>query len=118
MQPPNDPLDSLLERWRQATPNPPDRLEQEVWRRVAADEFRPEARPGLLAYVEAMFSRAAFTATFVAACTLLGLFLAERRVSHQQAERTVRVVQSYLRLVDPMLDAQGDDSDALPKLEP
>jgi hypothetical protein len=117
MQPPNDPLDSLLERWRQATPNPPDRLEQEVWRRVAADEIRPDPKPGIFARIEAVFARAAFTATFVTACMLLGLFLAERRVSHQQAQRTVQVVQSYLRLVDPMLDAQAE-GDALPDLEP
>jgi hypothetical protein len=110
MQSSPDPLDSLLDRWRHATPHPPEHLEQEVWRRVAIAEKQPGHAPGFLALVEAMFARVSFTAAFVAACMLLGLFLAERRVSRQQAQRSVQVVQSYLHLIDPLLDARGDDN--------
>jgi hypothetical protein len=36
---------------------------------------------------------------------LLGLFLAEVRLSRLHAERGVQIAQSYLRLIDPLMDA-------------
>jgi len=42
---------------------------------------------------------------FVASCALLGLFLAEVRVNHQQRERSTQIVRSYLQLIDPLLKA-------------
>jgi hypothetical protein len=102
MQPPTDPLDTLLDRWGQSTP-PPDRLEPEVWRRIAVAD-NPDVAPGTLARIKAMFARPSFTIAFAAACILLGLFLAELRISHQQAQHNLQLVQSYLRLVDPLLD--------------
>jgi hypothetical protein len=35
---------------------------------------------------------------------LLGLFLAEVRLSRLHAERSVQLAQSYLRLIDPLID--------------
>jgi hypothetical protein len=102
MPPPSDPLDSLLNRW-QETPEPPPHLTTEVWRRIAVVDSRAE-RPGFLARADAMFSRPSFAITFVAACMLLGLFLAEVRLSRLHAERSAQLAQSYLRLIDPLID--------------
>jgi len=62
----------------------------EVWRRIAAVESRVE-RPGLFARMEAAFARPSFVVAFVAACMLLGLFLAEMRLSRLHAERGCRL---------------------------
>jgi hypothetical protein len=54
---------------------------------------------------------------FVAACTLLGLFLAEVRLSRLRSEHDAQLVQSYLRLIDPLLDtaATTPSDDAAPQ---
>ena len=110
MEPPSDPLDSLLDRWRNATPDPPGRLEQEVWRRAAASDANPEGRVfGFFGLIESIFARASFTAAFVAACVMLGLFLAERRISDQHAQRRAQVFQDYLRVIDPLVDVLSED---------
>ena len=102
MNPPPDPLDNLLDQWAE-TPAPPAHLPSEVWRRIAVTESRAEP-PGFLARVEVMFSRPSFAVAFVAACMLLGLFMAEVRLSRLQAERSTQLAQSYLRLIDPLID--------------
>lgn len=61
-------------------------------------------RPGLLARLDAVFSRPSFAIAFVAACMLLGLFLAEVRLSRLQAARSAQLAESYLRLIDPLID--------------
>ena len=107
MSPPNDPrdpLDTLFERSRNAAPEPSENLESMVWRRIAADENPPGVRRGWFAAIEVIFARPSFTAAFVVGCVLLGLLLAETRVSHMQAKRSVQFVQSYLRQIDPQLD--------------
>jgi hypothetical protein len=110
--PPNDPLDALLDRLGQATP-PPDRLEPEVWRRIAvADNL--DAEPGLFARVKSMFARPSFSVAFAAACVLLGLFLTELHMAHQQAQHNQQLVQSYLRLVDPLLEPEHNNASARP----
>jgi len=101
MPPPTDPLDSLLDRWGKSTPAP-DRLEPEVWRRIAAaDDI--DAEPGFFARIKALFARPSFSITFASACVLLGLFLVELRTSRLQSQHNLQLVQSYLRLVDPLL---------------
>ena len=55
--------------------------------------------------MEAAFARPSFVVAFIAACMLLGLFLAEVRLSRLHAERGVQIAQSYLRLIDPLMDA-------------
>ena len=110
MPPPNDqrdPLDSLFERWRDAAPEPSDELESAVWRRLAAHENPSIRRGGFFASIEAIFARPSFTAAFVVGCVLLGLLLAETRVSQMQAKRSVQFVQSYLRQIDPQLEDAG-----------
>lgn len=102
MHPPSDPLDSLLDRWRE-TPEPPPQLSTEIWRRLAIVGSRAE-RPGLFARIELAFARPSFAVAFVAACLLLGLFLAEARLSRLHAARGVQIAQSYLRLIDPSID--------------
>ncbi len=102
MSPPSDPLDSLLDRL-QESPEPPPRLAAEVWRRIAVVESDTE-RSGLLARIESAFARPSFTIAFFAACMLLGLFLAQVRLSKLQAARGVQIAQSYLRLIDPLID--------------
>jgi hypothetical protein len=102
MHPPSDPLDPLLDRLRD-TPEPPSRLATEVWHRIATLESHTEPR-GLWSGIEAVFARPSFAAAFLTVCVLLGLFLAEIRLSRLHAERGVQIAQSYLRLVDPLTD--------------
>ena len=99
-----DPLDPLLDRWGRAVPPSPGPLAPEVWRRIAHDQAEAPA-PGWIERVHAMFARPSFAATFVAACMLLGLFLAEMRASRRQAEYGAQLAQNYLRLIDPLLSA-------------
>ncbi|HTZ21917.1 MAG TPA: hypothetical protein VMC06_13620 [Opitutaceae bacterium] len=103
MHPPSDPLDPLLERWRDAAPPLPEHLTAEIWRRIAAAET-PAQQLSLFARIEAVFARPSFAVAFVAACTMLGLFLAEVRLSRLQAEHNAQLVQSYLKLIDPLLE--------------
>jgi hypothetical protein len=100
----SDPLEPLLDRWEQAAPPQPRSVTPEVWQRIAAAE-REHVRPvpGWLERFHAAFARPSFAATFVVACMLLGLFLAEVRSSRWQAEQGARLVQNYLRLIDPLL---------------
>lgn len=102
MPTPRDPLDPLLERWRDAPPAPPGPLASEVWRRIAA--ATPPARPGLLAQIEAAFGRPSFAVAFLTVCVLAGLFAAEVRISRLQAERNTQLARSYLHLIDPLLE--------------
>lgn len=97
-----DPLDPLLDHWSEK-PEPSDRLASEVWRRIALAEETHHETMGFWAGVEAWFSRAPFAVMFVASCALLGLFLAEVRVNHQQRERSTQLARSYLQLIDPLL---------------
>lgn len=102
MHPPHDPLDDLLERWRDAPPPLAGPVGPEVWRRLAvADDLR--AKAGWAARLEAVFDRPSFAFMFVAACVLLGLFLAEARVARLQAERHTQMAKHYLQLIDPLL---------------
>jgi hypothetical protein len=102
MQTPQDPLDSSLARWRDAPPPLPAPVGPEVWRRLATTTV-DAPKLGLLARVIADFARPAFAATFITACTFLGLFLAEVRLSHLRAARDRQLVQSYLYLIDPLI---------------
>lgn len=106
MSSPNpDPLDPLLDRWSD-TPDPSPRLTSEVWRRIALAEQESHAPVGFWAGIEAWFARPPFAVMFVASCALLGLFLAEVRVNHQQRERNAQLARSYLQLIDPLLKAE------------
>jgi hypothetical protein len=104
MNPPPDPLDPLLDRWTQ-TPPPNPRLSAEVWQRIALPESAPAQPPGLRALIESWFARPSFAVLFVASCAMLGLFLAEIRVSNLQRERSTQLARSYLALIDPLLNA-------------
>jgi hypothetical protein len=100
MNTPSDPLDELLDRCR-SVPDLPPQLALKVRRRIAEDNAQRSL--GWLARLDAVFARPSFAATFVAACVLLGLFLAETRVSRLQAARSTEVARSYLQLIDPLL---------------
>lgn len=106
-QPPEDPaLDRLLDRWRQATPAQPHPVEPEVWRRLAQPQA-PAIGARWLDQIHAAFARPSFAAIFVAACVLLGLFLAEVRQSRLRAEYGAHLAQNYARLIDPLLSASS-----------
>jgi len=95
-----EPLDSLLNRFGERPPPLTAPLAPEVWRRIALAEERE--RFGLFERIHAIFARGSFAAAFVLGCVLMGLFLAEVRKSRQQAEYNRELVQSYLRLIDPL----------------
>ncbi len=104
-----DPLDSALEALRLGTPPQPESVQHEVWRRIAHGEQAAQTETlHWWTRVEATFARPAFAAAFVAACVLLGLFLAEVRVARLQSERTAALEQNYLRLVDPLFHEASD----------
>jgi len=105
MNSPPDPLDHLLDKLR---PPPTAPLAREVWSRIAAADNQASTtplHPGLWATIEAVFRQPAFAVAFVVACGLFGLLLAEMRVSRMHEARDVQLVQSYIRLIDPLLAA-------------
>ncbi|HEY8995766.1 MAG TPA: hypothetical protein VIM71_13955 [Lacunisphaera sp.] len=103
-----DPLDSLLDRWSE-TPEPSPRLTANVWQQLALNESKSSST-GMWATLELWLSRPAFAIGFVTACALLGLFLAEIRVSHLQREQSAELARSYLLLIDPLLNAPEQDT--------
>ena len=100
MQPPFDPLDDLLDRGDDVPPTPPH-LAAHVRRRIAA--HADAASSHWLRRLDAVFARPSFAVLFVAACVLLGLFLAEARVSRWHAARGAQIARNYLQLIDPLL---------------
>jgi hypothetical protein len=99
---PPDPLDPLLDRWK-GPDEPAPSLTPEIWRRIALTES--SRRDGVWAEIDSWLSRPPFAALFVASCALLGLFLAEVRVNHEQREHSTQLARSYLQLIDPLLKA-------------
>lgn len=110
MPSPRDPLEHLLENWRDAPP-PAGTVVPEVWRRIAETKVRQE-RPDWLTRLETVFARPSFAFVFVTACVLLGLFLAEARVSRLQAERNGQLARQYLRLIDPAFTENQSQGEA------
>lgn len=99
----SDPLDDLLDQLGKRTPPLSNSLVPDMWRRVRSTQLdRPN---GWWDRVHVAFARPSFAVAFVAACILLGLFLAEIRRSHRQTEYNLELTESYLRLVDPLLKA-------------
>ncbi|MBA4136228.1 MAG: hypothetical protein C0518_02795 [Opitutus sp.] len=90
-----DPLASVLDRWGAPPAVPP--LARDVRLRLAG--------PGRERVPPSPFFPPAFAAVFLAACILLGLFLAELRVTEQHRQRDARLLESYRRLIDPLLTA-------------
>jgi hypothetical protein len=101
--PPNDPLDPLLDRWK-SIPDPSPRLSADIWQRIATGETQgTQVVRGPWATFEAWLERPVFALGFVAACALVGLFLAEVRIGRVQRERNAQLAQSYLQLIDPLV---------------
>jgi hypothetical protein len=100
--PPDDPLDPLLDRWS-STPDPSPRLGAEVWQRIATGGSEATVTRGPWATFETWVERPVFAMGFVAACALLGLFLAELRIGQVQRERNAQLARSYLQLIDPLV---------------
>jgi hypothetical protein len=99
-----DPLDDLLDRWQMPTGSVPD-MRAEVRRELA--RCRSSNANTWLGRLEQAFSRPSFAFTFVAACVLLGLFLAEARVSRQHALYGAQIARSYVQLIDPLLASEA-----------
>jgi len=106
MNTPPDPLDPLLDRWSQV-PEPPVRLAANVWQRIATQ--KSPASQGWRRSLENWLGRPVFAMGFVAACALVGLLIAEMRVSQLQRERSAQLARSYLLLIDPLLNTPADD---------
>lgn len=97
-----DPLDPLLEKWGRTPPAPS--LSDEIWQRIAATKADP-ATPDWRLAIGTAFARPSFAAAFIAACILLGMFLAEVRVTQLHHDRDLQLLQSYLQLIDPLVTA-------------
>lgn len=100
---PRDPLDDLLDRWPLPAKSVPD-LRPEIRRELA--RLRPAERGGWWARLDLAFGRPSFAVTFVVACILLGLFLAEARIATLHAQYGAQVARSYIQLIDPLLGSQ------------
>jgi hypothetical protein len=96
-----DPLDELLDRWQVPTREVPD-LKPLIRREIAA--AAAPSRRDWIARLDLAFARPSFAMLFIAACVLLGLFLAETRVAHLHAKYGAQVARSYVQLIDPLLD--------------
>jgi hypothetical protein len=105
MSSPPDPLDPLLDRWSE-TPEPGPQLAAEVWRRVALAERGARDSGGFWAALETWLVRPQFATLFVVSCALLGLFLAQVRVTEREREHSALLARSYLQLIDPLLRAE------------
>jgi hypothetical protein len=100
MNTPRDPLDELLDRHRDF-PEPPPQLGAKIQWRLAAEEKR--RAQSWFDRLDAVCARPSFAATFVAACVLFGLFLAETRISRLHEEQSTEIARSYLQMIDPLL---------------
>ena len=105
MSPPPDPLDPLLDRWANP-PDPAPRLAAEVWRRIGIAESGARAPGGLWGAMGLWLVRPQFATLFVISCALLGLFLAQLRVTEREREHSSLLARSYLQLIDPLLKAE------------
>ena len=97
-----DPLDSALQQWRQLEPPRIGTVRGEVWRRIADADSR-SGPTRFSERIEALFRQTGFSVAFVAACLVLGLFLAELRVSAATADHNRRLLRDYARLIDPRM---------------
>lgn len=102
--PSEDPLDQLLDRWSEA-PAPSPRLSAKVWQIIATQESRRYDALSPWSVFVYWLGRPVFAVGFVTACALLGLLLAEVRISHAQRERNAQLARSYLQLIDPLLNS-------------
>lgn len=106
-----DPLDPMFARWQADTPALPRSVRSEVWNRIEHEEAHP-GFAGWFARIETAFCRPAFAMAFVAICVLLGLFLAETRLTATHAERAAELEQKYLSLqylslLDPQVETSA-----------
>jgi hypothetical protein len=104
MQNPHDPLDPLLDSWKEPD-EPQPNLTREVWRRIELEEKRRSDT--FWAGIDAWLSRPPFAVLFVVSCALLGLFMAEVRVNQEQREHSAQLARSYLQLIDPLVKADA-----------
>ena len=115
---PQDPLDSLLDRWGK-TPPVDAPLQSEVWQRIAVADT--DDTPGIVERFKAAFFRPSFSITFAAACVLLGLFLVQVHIARREERQKFEIARDYLRLVDPLLretPASAESTDKKDGLEP
>jgi hypothetical protein len=96
-----DPLDQLLDEWRVETTE--TRLAGRVWNEIERRNLHT-SEAGFLRRLETVFARPSFCVAFVLSCVLLGLVLAEVRVAKIQSARSTTLAQSYLQLVNPLLE--------------
>jgi hypothetical protein len=99
---PPDPLDPLLDSWKEPD-DPQPNLAPEVWRRIELAE--KSRNVGIWAGIDAWLTRPPFAVLFVVSCALLGLFMAEVRVNQEQREHSAQLARSYLQLIDPLVKA-------------
>jgi hypothetical protein len=97
---PRDPLDDLLDHWQPATPANRD-LTAQIHRAIAATHSG--AKESWLLRLAVAFARPSFAVAFVAACVLLGLFLAESRISNLHAAYSAQIARNYVQLIDPLI---------------
>jgi hypothetical protein len=96
---PHDPLDDLLDEWQPASPTRD--LKTQIHREIAASTRHTEDWWGLK--LATAFARPSFAVAFIAACVLLGLFLAESRIAKLHAAYSAQIARNYVQLIDPLI---------------
>ena len=109
---PDDPLNLLFERWKKAPPalRP---VAQDVWRRIATEEDCETSRTARRWRLWALGGGAL---AFAAACVVAGFVVAQARLARSERDYDSLVMQSYLRLIDPLADARASAVEPADKL--
>ncbi len=108
MSAPPDPFDELLRAFPAPPPLAAD-FKAQVQQRLATSPPSPWWRR-----LDRVFAQPAFAAVFVCACVLLGLLLAEIRLSAERERTHARVVDSYIQLINPRLESVAHTTPAPP----
>lgn len=97
-----DELDVLLDQWRN-TPEPDPHIKQRIWARIAAQDgaMTGRSRPGpWLVRAFKLLSQPLGASAFLALCILLGIAMAEFRISKLQKDRTEELARNYMALIE------------------
>lgn len=94
-------MDQILKQWSVDAPLPP-RFQEQVWKRIASAEARPEAAIGFWSLVRRVVeARPNFAYAYVAVLLLLGVASGAWAAQHQANRLNADLGSRYVQSVDP-----------------